>query len=339
MEGGILRRVLILLAKFAVAFAVLYWLIAYGQLDLHSLVAVHWNGQNLLLFAAGFAAILVALALMALRFKELLAACGIPLSFHRAWGLTAIGAVTTMFLPGVFSGDAVRSVYLGYGEARTQRSSGVGVIVVDRVIGLFALLLLGSLTLAITAALGRLPFWSWVLMVAPAGVVAVGVGTAGIARVSVSGVPWLGRHYGRLPRLLRTFFSTFRQLARQPRVLLFCVVLSFFSHALTCTTFVLAAALLGESAIPWLNQFLLGPLALAMNAIPLTPGGIGIAESVLSYLYEAAGYGQGANVGLLGRLIQYAACIVAGALAFVFLPSRPHPAPDRRPRSPAGRGG
>jgi uncharacterized membrane protein YbhN (UPF0104 family) len=54
---------------------------------------------------------------------------------------------------------------------------------------------------------------------------------------------------------------------------------------------------------------------MVMNAIPLTPGGIGITESTFSFLFEAIGSSNGAAIGLLGRFIQYSTFAAAGSVA------------------------
>jgi uncharacterized membrane protein YbhN (UPF0104 family) len=84
-----------------------------------------------------------------------------------------------------------------------------------------------------------------------------------------------------------------------------------------CATFLVASDLLGACDLTALHQYLLNPLAMTLNVVPITPGGVGVAESAFSYLYEAAGCAAGATVGIVGRIIQYAAYVMAGLPSFL----------------------
>jgi uncharacterized membrane protein YbhN (UPF0104 family) len=64
---------------------------------------------------------------------------------------------------------------------------------------------------------------------------------------------------------------------------------------------------------------MLNPLAMAMNAIAVTPGGIGLAEGAFSFLFEMVGSPNGGMVGLLGRIIQYGVFAAGGAVAILVM--------------------
>jgi uncharacterized membrane protein YbhN (UPF0104 family) len=69
-------------------------------------------------------------------------------------------------------------------------------------------------------------------------------------------------------------------------------------------------------------QFTLDPLAMGMNIIPLTPGGIGVTESAFAFLFQSVGSPNGAMIGLLGRLIQFSVFMFTGSIALIFLKLR-----------------
>ena len=116
--------------------------------------------------------------------------------------------------------------------------------------------------------------------------------------------------------------------AGSPGLLARCVTLSVVNHALVCNSSLVAAALLGGVPVGVLEQFLLNPLAMAMNILPFTPGGVGLAETAFSYLYEVVGVQGGAAFGLLGRIILYAAYTLVGVPCLVRLPRAHRSAAD-----------
>jgi uncharacterized membrane protein YbhN (UPF0104 family) len=119
------------------------------------------------------------------------------------------------------------------------------------------------------------------------------------------------------PSRIQKALSVGDHFVRRPALLAGCIGLSLVNHALVCGTFLIAAALLGGVAISTLQQFLLNPLAMVINVIPITPGGVGVTESAFSYLYAAAGSPLGATLGILGRSIQYLAFAVVGFPALI----------------------
>jgi uncharacterized membrane protein YbhN (UPF0104 family) len=78
----------------------------------------------------------------------------------------------------------------------------------------------------------------------------------------------------------------------------------------------IAGELLRAGLAP-LRHFVADPLAMVMNVVPLTPGGIGITEGAFSFLFEQMGSPSGAEIGLVGRGIQYVAYVVGGSIALL----------------------
>jgi uncharacterized membrane protein YbhN (UPF0104 family) len=188
----------------------------------------------------------------------------------------------------------------------------------DRAVGLFSLFLLGSIVLASAWATGSLPFRSPVLLVAPV-VVLSAIGVVAISATGRLQGPFSYGSWGKyLPSRVQQAVSIGDHFSRRPLLLAGCIGLSLVNHILVCCTFLISAELLGGIDISSLQQFLLNPLAMVINVIPITPGGVGVTESAFSYLYEAADCAIGATIGILGRTIQYIAFIAVGFPAIIF---------------------
>jgi len=65
--------------------------------------------------------------------------------------------------------------------------------------------------------------------------------------------------------------------------------------------FYLAGRVLGDP-ISLHQAFLFTPIIIIANTLPLSPGGLGIGESVSSILYQQAGYCAGAELMLVYRI-------------------------------------
>jgi uncharacterized membrane protein YbhN (UPF0104 family) len=78
-------------------------------------------------------------------------------------------------------------------------------------------------------------------------------------------------------------------------------MLSLIGHALLVTCFAVAGSLLGDTVSTG-AAFLVGPAILLSNCLPITPGGIGLAEMVSHGLFGELGLGGGAEMMALIRV-------------------------------------
>jgi|GEM_PF-6581392 len=304
--------------KALVASLLLYWLATSGRLDFSHFRDIPLSPHTAFLVTAGVGAVWVGILLLGLRLRLMVHAVGIELSLSRACSLTAIGLFSGSILPGVVGGDVVKVVYLYRGEGARHRTLATVAVVWDRAVGLFSLFLLGSLVLVAGWPTEHLPFRSPVLFIAPAVVLLIAAVVVVLGKGRLFGNFCEGRWGALLSPRLRKAVAAGDDFARRPRLLAKCIGLSLVNHALVCSTFLIAAKLLGGIDVPPVQQFMLNPLAMVINVVPITPGGVGVTESAFSYLYEAAGCALGASIGILGRSIQYLAYVVVGFPALTF---------------------
>ncbi len=317
------RRVLTALARILLA-ALLLWLLWRTQrLDVGALARRALGATDVAAVIAGAVAVMAGQCLMAVRLRWLLTAHRLPVSFARTLGLTLIGSLSGAVLPGLVGGDAVKAAYLlpGLEGCRTRALSA---LLLDRWWVLLALFLLGSVAL-LGGALGwALPARGSVLLVAPL--------LLGLMVLLPFACARLLRP-DRGPRRLRPFVELLQMVAaqaRDPRAMALPVFLSLLNHVLVITTYVAAGRLVGD-ACTWHQHLVLDPLAMVWNAVPLTPGGLGLAEGAFAFLYAAAGSTHGAAVGLLGRLIQTAVFTLGGVPALLLARQHVRPVPARAP--------
>jgi len=116
-----------------------------------------WLLASMLLLAAGY-------ALCGLRWAWISDGLGIEVSRRRKIRLYFLGMFASLFLPSTIGGDVVRGILLAKGEGRSGISAAASVVL-DRINGLYALVVMLTLCLAIVGVPAGW-WWSWLTLVA-----------------------------------------------------------------------------------------------------------------------------------------------------------------------------
>jgi hypothetical protein len=308
------QDILFFIGKVAAGIGILVWLYKHKYLDPELLLKLTWSFRTVNLLMTAFALVGIALVLLAWRLHLLLDQQGVCISGQKALSLTLIGALFGALLPGLIGGDVVKAVYL-CGSASHQRSKAVSVVIIDRIIGLYSLLLLGAIASLVAQLSG---FYA-----APTQVMTTVSGIAVLATICLSilfasaRTKRIVRLTEKLPPRLLNIVRALTESCDRPVVILTAICLSLVSHGMVVLSFYVMAVLLRDT-LPFATHFVVDPLAMVMNVVPLTPGGIGVTEGTFAYLYNRCGSPQGAAVGLMGRFVQYLVFTVGGVTALIF---------------------
>jgi glycosyltransferase 2 family protein len=309
------RHLFALSIKIAIAAALLYWLVQSNRLDLRALSHIEDVPHAGVLITLAALGVFLGQLLLALRLLLLLKVVDVNVSYARVVGITLVGSFFGCVLPGLVGGDVVKAVYL-CSDAVGRRANAVGAVIADRALGFYSLFLLGAVAWVMAWYTGSIPGDDRVFWAAPGAALAITVGLVliglpGYQTWRLSAVIW-----SRIPSKLQNLLRTLHCCLSRPGLLTVAVVLSLANHALVVATYLAAAVLLGDT-VPLPVQFVLSPLAMAMNLVAVTPGGIGLTEGAFSFLYQSAGSLNGATIGLLGRIVQYISFAVAGLIALL----------------------
>jgi hypothetical protein len=311
------KKAIFFIGKILIAVALIVLLLRLGRLDFSAVRRFQLDLSTLAWLLAGAAAIAVGNGFTAVRLRVLLRHAGITVTFARVLGIAFAGTFIGYVLPGLVFGDAFKAVYL-YRDARDHKTAAVVMVLLDRAIGLFSFLLLSSLALLLGLAIGYVSQDMLLLLLVPA--VTAMIVLAGYL-LGKFGRQWLWPSWTNrivFVRYLRDGFDILRDYLASSRLVLLSLAYSMINHLLIVVSFIIAARVIGV-LVPAYAHFILDPIAMIANAIPITPGGLGITESVFSLLYQIVGSDQGAVVGLTGRFLQYAAYIVGGVTAIILL--------------------
>jgi uncharacterized protein (TIRG00374 family) len=317
-----LRKVLLTSLKLGLAIALLGYLFSKGDLDPQTLKQ---PTSSPLTLVALLGIVVVSISLSGVRWWILLGGEGIEVRLRTAVKLTWIGHFWNMVIPGAVSGDAVKMFYVGQLVPKEQREESWSTVFADRVIGLVALI-----SLSAVAALASMDLiWprpklkaTFLLMLSILALTAVGavllaLGVGRTWRVTA----WLREKLPFGESLARAYQTLFR-LTKRPKRIAAAYGLSPVAHCLSVTNAFLLGRLFTD-ALQGLQYFALVPIALFSNAVPLTPGGMGIGEKVLSDLFTWAGAGAappgelakaGVSVMVWLRLVFWVAAIAGGVL-------------------------
>ncbi|MFH1844375.1 MAG: lysylphosphatidylglycerol synthase domain-containing protein [bacterium] len=305
------RRVLSVVLRLIVAVVLLGWLVRSGRLDPAALLELRLGARELSLLVGSSLAVTAGLLLLGLRLRWLLAAVGLQVEYRQAVRVTAMGAFSSMLLPGLVGGDVVKATALCRDIQQGKRIA-VGAVLADRFVGIYALFLVAALAVGYGWTSGTLPSIPDVLVILPPAVCLGAPAVLLLARFLVSRL-----HHRPPPGWFVRFeplLAGLGALAGNPRLLPAVLGLGLANHALVILSFVVAGELLGTT-LSLQQHAVVDPLAMTLNALPISPGGLGLSESAFSYLYESMGHPHGAAIGMLGRLLQYLVIAAAGVCA------------------------
>ena len=140
-----LKKIAGLLIRLGIGIGILAWLLArinpqtlLGELRL---AASHWPW-----LAAGLLVLLIALGLCLVRWKLVLEAMELHLSWPRTGAVFFIGHFFNSFMPGGTGGDLIKAYYSAR-ETHHRKTEAVATIFIDRTTGLIALIVIVLTTL------------------------------------------------------------------------------------------------------------------------------------------------------------------------------------------------
>ena len=264
---------------------------------------------------------LVCLCLVAVRWRCILVAQGLPLAWGKTLKYLFIGQFFNAFMFGATGGDVVKAYYVSR-ETHGRKTEAAATVFVDRATGMVAL--------AILAAGFMLLRWDLFIASVEGRYALVFVGAMAAACLLGFALLWS------VDRLTRAGGAPARLARSRPGQMALRVHAAFygcFTHpALLAKT--LAASVLNQLAIlfmmyclgtalamerPFLDYLAIGPTVNSIGAVPITPGGLGLRE------YAAVTYfalvGVPATKAFALSLSVYATMLLwslVGGLVFLF---------------------
>lgn len=253
--------------------------------------------------------------LTSMRWHALLRALDIEISQARTFTINMVGAFYNAFMPGTTGGDLVKAYYAAK-HAPDKRTRAVMSVLVDRAVGLYALVIIGG---AMAAYQWEIPICRKVAKVAAA---ILAVTTLGCIVFYVPGLRRLtGFNYivKRLPlqATIGRAIEAMEIYGRRPLSILTAFMLAFPVHVAAILSATMAGKALGLPLSPQYYWAIVPVIAL-VGAIPISPQGAGVMEFVAVQLTRRQGatVSQAFALTMAIRLVQIIWNLAAGIFVF-----------------------
>jgi len=298
------KQVVLFFLKYVVGISLIVWMVWTGKVDLRALTHLPaW----LLIEALALSSVFTLLG--AVRVRYILEKQGIRTGVWQCFLYNCAGILYSSFLPGGISGDAVRA-YLFMKAVPHHRLAIVGAMVIDRVLGLVSMVFLGLVAacyMAITVAFIR-PYllgFTAIFLTLIGGVAVLHFIGARHRHDEQAPEDFVGRMWSRVKRIV----ASLRIHEYAPSTLTFAVLQSMVIHILV-VVLIYVCSVHSNSGLDFLRVFVATPIGLLINAIPLSPGGLGIGENAFELLFRTIGGANGGTSFLLARLFIYSPALV-----------------------------
>ncbi len=205
------------------------------------------------------------------------------ITFIQSLNYTFIGQFFNVFLPGAYGGDFVRGG-LAYRQHRGKLGEIMMSSLVDRLSGLIGLLIIALAVLALIPS--QYQFWIGVIVVSGLVLAFIGLFVAvqfqGLFRAVIRILP------GPVERILMKIFDTIvgalETYWNRKGDLAAAIGLSVFQYILVLESLHLLGGAMEITGLSWTGYIVSGVAGLFANAIPLSPGGLGIGEAAFGQI-------------------------------------------------------
>lgn len=286
--------------RLAAGIAILVYMWKSGAVDFRALtkLATRWP-----ITLAALAVLLFDVYLMALRTCWFLRAHHLHLTLSGSVRLTLVSSFFATFLPGAAGGD-IAKMYYAMRENPGHRIEVATILLLDRFIGLFSLLLIPLLLAPLFyETLRALPELRGLLAVIGmiSFVVLLGF-LLFLFNDPIRGLLQSKKAEGsRWREMAVRVLSALGQYRHHPWTLLGTTLLALVDNCLVIAISALALLVLNPNMLS-AKLCLVAPLGNVANSLPLTPGGLGVGEAAFSKLFSMVGLAMGAETLLCWRI-------------------------------------
>jgi uncharacterized protein (TIRG00374 family) len=311
------KKLLIALAKYGVSIGIIYWLITdVNRTNPEAFSRLTEDAKNWPLLLTATVLCFSAVSLTIYRWYLLVRALDLPFRVRDAFRLGYLGFMLNFVSVGSVGGDLFKAVFIAREQPR-RRTQAVATVVVDRLIGLYALFIVASIGILASGIMfvpgmnEKIVTTSWIAVILTA------VGTLGLAAMAVPGFRHgaLATWASNLPKVgptLKSLIEAAGMYRRSPKTLAVAMLMSLGVHTLFTTSIYLIARGLPGDHPAFLQHFTIVPMSMVTGTLPLPGGGLGAFEFVMNFYYRniAGVDGQGLLVALAYRGATVAVAIV-----------------------------
>ena len=253
------------------------------------------------------------------RWRMVLRVQGLELPFNRVAEISLVAHFFNSFLFGTAGGDVMKA-YCAARETHHKKTEAVVTVFVDRVLGLWAMLVFATVMILPNYGL----FLKSGLRTPAAFVVAMTAAASGFVFLAFRGgvsKKWSGARdwLRRLPKgeWLERSLDSCRKFGQERGFVRRVFALSTLVNLLCVLQFYVLAHGLPKADVPFLALCLVVPMIICISALPLAPGGVGVRENLFVQLLAAQTIGVAATPALSLSLLAFAGSLAWGLIGGV----------------------
>ncbi|MHB8522098.1 MAG: lysylphosphatidylglycerol synthase transmembrane domain-containing protein [Limisphaerales bacterium] len=298
-----------------------------------------WHALNLVTPVAFAVSVLwmgLTVMLGVFRWRMVLRVQGLDLPVSRATEISFVAQFFNSFLLGSSGGDLMKAYYAAR-ETHHKKTEAVVAVFVDRLLGLFAMLLFAGLMMGpnrtLLAGHKRLAALAGVIliMLAGCGLAVYLAFWGGLSRGWPQARAWMRK----LPKadLLERSLDSCRQFGRQPGLLLKTLGVSMLLNGV-CVLQILTLVWGMHLNVSPLALCLIVPSIICISALPVTPSGLGVRENLYVLMLAVPEINVDATKALSLSLLAYAGSLfwsLVGGVVYVMFKESHHLAEVSRP--------
>ncbi|MEZ6090667.1 MAG: lysylphosphatidylglycerol synthase transmembrane domain-containing protein [Pirellulaceae bacterium] len=312
-----LKKWLLAIVKFGLPIGIVWYLLAAIEPEQWS--ALRESPKQWTHLAIALLVGLTSIGLCYVRWWMLVRAHRIELSPIEGIRLGAIGFLLNFVSVGAVGGDLFKAYFLAR-RSPGKRIEVFATVLVDRIIGLYGLLVVASIALLLIGSTLTGDDIRWIRIIVFGSCVGGAVGMAGLlvggkfvdrGVDAIARVPLVGAFVHRIADPLRAF--------RHHTLIFFIAIgMSVVIHVLSVVAVYFIATGLYPAPPTLREHMLIVPMANAVAGLPISLAGIGVFEGVLSHMYEIVpanpSNASGTIVGLVYEIVK----IAIAAIGIVF---------------------
>ena len=228
-----------------------------------------------------------------LRWNRLLAGLGVGITMGRTFVLNMVGAFYNTFMPGSTGGDVLKAYYAAK-QTADRKTAAVMSVIIDRILGLLALIILGGLVATYQYASSPVKTdpvarsCKHVALFAGASLLATAVGLLlfylPLTRRVIARIAGKSRVYDKLRKVM----DVMHLYRRQSGLIVWAIVITFPVHLCAILSALMAGKAFGLP-ISAEYYFIVVPVVVLVGAIPISPQGVGVMEGFAYYLTRPQG--------------------------------------------------
>jgi len=316
------RRTLIVLLKFGVTAAILAFAVYEVQRKDYSEQQFNFGTflrrpKDWPALAAAWALCMTAVVLTFIRWYLLVRALQLPFRVRDSLRLGFLGYLFNLVSLGSVGGDLFKAVFIAR-EHPGRRTEAVATVVVDRMVGLYALFLVAGAAVLLVDDPRIAAIRHWAL-------IGSAVGCVGMTVILLPGFSdgRLAEVLGKLPRVgptLAKIFAAVTMYRQRIGTLLFTLVMSLGTHALYALgVYMIATGVAQPQTATLAEHFVIVPIGWFAQALPLPLGALGAFELAMGELYFfVPKTGMPMAEGIWIALVYRVVTIIIAAVGIIF---------------------